>query len=302
MHPMYYGMYRRHGSPGRDGLGYGRLSRTPSPRRGRGRKKRKRNRSKRVQRCMKDPPAKVGGDTWELSREDTGLKLVGELAPPGTKWVYKMCDESRRCYVGFLHAPVPRDRLASFYEQIRDGTDWQQPIDHRGLEIPRKTAWMVAQGCECKYRYGGIEVRAQSFPAWMFEILSIYMPYCGFEDRAHWPDSCNVNLYDNGLSSVGWHSDDEVLFQGLNRDIRILSLSLGQSRKFQIKKNWPEEDELESDKVVLHDGALCTMEGMFQKHYMHRVPKEREGEELGPRINLTWRWIVQHSKACPLCR
>ena len=29
-----------------------------------------------------------------------------------------------------------------------------------------------------------------------------------------WPDSCNLNLYESGDHSVGWHSDDEFLFQG----------------------------------------------------------------------------------------
>eukprot|EP00419_Tripos_fusus_P030741 CAMPEP_0172768436 /NCGR_PEP_ID=MMETSP1074-20121228/184745_1 /TAXON_ID=2916 /ORGANISM="Ceratium fusus, Strain PA161109" /LENGTH=173 /DNA_ID=CAMNT_0013603837 /DNA_START=1 /DNA_END=519 /DNA_ORIENTATION=- len=43
-----------------------------------------------------------------------------------------------------------------------------------------------------------------------------------------------------------------------------------------------------------------TMEGMVQKHYMHRVPKEDNIE--GPRINLTWRWVVRHRPRCPATR
>jgi len=42
------------------------------------------------------------------------------------------------------------------------------------------------------------------------------------------------------------------------------------------------------------------MEGMLQKHYQHRVPKENEN--LGPRINLTWRWIARHNSKCPCDR
>merc|ERR550537_1725663 len=33
------------------------------------------------------------------------------------------------------------------------------------------------------------------------------------------------------------------------------------------------------------------MEGMMQKHYQHRVPKE--GAAQLPRINLTWKWNVK---------
>lgn len=294
-------------------LGYGRLERESSRRRGerregrgRGRAKRPRregrsSRPRRKHRCLRDPPTKVGeGEAWETSREETSLQLVGEMAPPGIQWQYCLRDESRRSYVGYLQGPVPKARRAELFAKIRDGTIWRQPIGHLGVEIPRKTAWMVAPGCECTYRYGGIEVQPQIFPDWMSEVMALYMPFCGLLSQSQWPDSCNVNLYEDGLCSVGWHSDDEALFAGLTNDIRILSLSLGQSRKFQLKKNWPEEGEKDVEKIVLNDGAVCTMEGMLQKHYQHRIPKE--SEELGPRINLTWRWIAQHSKVCPACR
>eukprot|EP00913_Durusdinium_trenchii_P017397 g16355.t1 len=94
--------------------------------------------------------------------------------------------------------------------------------------------------------------------------------------------------------SVGWHSDDESLFQGKLVDIRILSLSLGARRKFELRANWPEEAESTQPKsVMLSDGDMMTMEGMTQKHFQHRVPKE--GHVDGPRINLTWRWTVRHT-------
>jgi len=51
-------------------------------------------------------------------------------------------------------------------------------------------------------------------------------------------------------------------------------------------------------KLQLRDGDLCTMEGMFQKYYDHRVP--REDKKVGPRINITWRWLVEHFPTCSL--
>ena len=36
----------------------------------------------------------------------------------------------------------------------------------------------------------------------------------------------------DGAMSVGWHADDERLFQGKASDIRIISLSLGCTRRF----------------------------------------------------------------------
>jgi alkylated DNA repair dioxygenase AlkB len=100
--------------------------------------------------------------------------------------------------------------------------------------------------------------------------------------------------------SVGWHSDDESLFQGKFGDIRILSLSLGVARKFEIRANWPGERERGFTKIILGDGDLMTMEGMLQKHFMHRVPKEDNIS--GQRINLTWRWVVKHTPRCPASR
>jgi len=270
----------------------------PLRRRGGRKKTKKRTGSKRATRkCTKEPPARLGGgDLWEKSKEDSSLKLVGELAPQ-VQWDYRLKDEARRCFVAYLPSPIPRERLPILYGNIEHGTKWYQPLNREGVEIPRKTAWMVASGCKCNYRYGGLEVQPATFPDWMLEIMQIYMPLCGITERSEWPDSCNLNLYQDGESGVGWHGDDEVLFHGLHTDIRILSLSLGQSRKFQVRKNWPQEGEQEENTLMLHNGDLCTMEGMMQKHYMHRVPKERA--TVGPRINLTWRWVLRHYKACP---
>merc|ERR1712066_1124399 len=99
------------------------------------------------------------------------------------------------------------------------------------------------------------------------------MPMCGLQPH-EWPTSCNLNLYEDGGMSVGWHSDDERLFQGKFQDIRIISFSLGVTRKFELRPNWPEPGERSLHRVLLSDGDLCTMEGMLQKHFQHRVPRE----------------------------
>lgn len=78
----------------------------------------------------------------------------------------------------------------------------------------------------------------------------------------------------------------------------IISLSLGQSRTFQLRRNWPEEGEAMLESIRLKSGDLLTMEGMMQKHYQHRVPKE-SSQSSSPRINLTWRWIAKHYPECP---
>merc|ERR1712224_448886 len=161
---------------------------------------------------------------------------------------------------------------------------------------------MVAPGgCACLYRYGRIEVEPQVYPPWMVQLMSVIMPLAGIPDMSQWPSSCNLNLYDDGGASVGWHSDDESLFQGKFTDISTISLSLGVTRKFELRRNWPDDDqEREVTQMLLKSGDLMTMEGMLQKHFQHRVPKEENIE--GARINLTWRWVLKHRTKCPQCR
>merc|ERR1719263_979055 len=111
--------------------------------------------------------------------------------------------------------------------------------------------------------------------------MQLTMPYCGLKDPSEWPNSCNLNLYEDGGMSVGWHTDDERLFNGKFQDIRIISLSLGASRKFELRLNWPDESKRERKftNLVLGDGDICSMEGMFQKHFQHRVPREENVQE-----------------------
>lgn len=234
----------------------------------------------------------------ELSSTERPLQLIGEAAASAgaahaERWVYPLRDDRLRSFIGYLSCPVAKDTLRAYYERIETGTTWHQPIHATSKEpIPRKTAWMVSGGCTCTYKYGGVDVSPQPFPSWMEEIMSVYMPLCGIKSRADWPNSCNLNLYVDGSMAVGWHADDEKLFQGRQRGVRIISASFGATRTFEYRCVPPEPG---SGRLNLHDGDVCTMEGLSQKHYQHRIPRE---DASGPRINLTWRWVVVHRVEC----
>eukprot|EP00439_Symbiodinium_sp_Y106_P036799 s406_g4.t1 len=209
------------------------------------------------------------------------LELVGDLAPRGVDWSYPLFQEDWRCFAGYLPGALSPKIRARFFQLVHDGTEWLQPSGRWG-PLPLKTAWMCRSPCACKYRYGGAEVLPAPFPDWMDEVMSVCMPLCGLPPHK-WPNSCNwddliqadfcgfgcnLNLYMDGQHSVGWHADNEALFQGKVRDCRIISLSLGQSRRFELLC------EQDFHRLDLSDGDLCTMEGMTQKYYKHRVPKE----------------------------
>lgn len=134
----------------------------------------------------------------------------------------------------------------------------------------------------------------------------------------HTINSCNLNYYPQG-GGVGFHADDEFLFDGLQRPTCIISLSLcwgGGARKFLVKQKQCSEEQaqdFDSPGMVVHEyvlkhGDIMTMEGMFQKHYFHAVwPGDSQDHTddpytQGERINLTWRTIVQHLDGSAECR
>merc|ERR1711971_649661 len=159
----------------------------------------------------------------EQNHRVAGLNIVGHEAPSTAHWTYKVWDEQRRSFVGYLPHSSGRTNpilLRRFFRCARDDTPWERPVGKFG-PLPRKTAWMVSGCCQCGYNYGGTRVLPTAFPNWMYRIMEHFMPFCGLS-RESWPNSCNLNLYDHSGESVGWHADDESLFQGGRRDCCII--------------------------------------------------------------------------------
>merc|ERR1712039_506448 len=92
--------------------------------------------------------------------------------------------------------------------------------------------------------------------------------------------------YEDGSNEVGWHSDDEVYFQSLSGDTRIISFSLGSARDFCWRLQGTDKT---LGSAPLGHGDIMTMEGLFQKHYKHSVPVS--DAPCGRRLNFTFRWI-----------
>lgn len=169
---------------------------------------------------------------------------------------------------------------------------WRRPTSETRGVLPRSAAWLTMAGCLCPYHYGGLKFAPLPMNQWFIDITDRVCQTCGLTER---PNSCNANYYDNGTQMVGWHSDNEPLFNALHQDVLIVSLSLGASRTFEFRSK--DDPEL-TYQISLEDGDLCTMEGFCQKHYLHRVPRELSVQ--APRINLTWRWILKHDAICPM--
>lgn len=154
---------------------------------------------------------------------------------------------------------------------------WDHPaIDLFGKKVPlpRLTRWYGEAG----HTYSGVENTPAPMPAWLNKIRQ--QVEADTETRFN---SALLNYYRGGKDGVAWHSDDE---KELGPYPVIASLSFGASRKFAVRSKGAVKFTWA---VELHHGDLLVMRGESQRNYQHSVPKM--AKEVGPRINITFRWI-----------
>jgi alkylated DNA repair dioxygenase AlkB len=178
----------------------------------------------------------------------------------GTAWV---CEEA----LGEADA-------VRLFAQLMALTPWRQEIATvmgRRVPIPRLTAWHGAAG----YVYSGIRMTPAPWNPPLLEIKSVAEACAG-----HAFNSVLLNLYRDGRDSVSWHADNEP---GLGRNPVIASVSLGATRRFQMKHRG-REVRIALD---LPSGSCLVMAGATQHYWLHQVPKS--SRPVDPRINLTFR-------------
>jgi len=231
----------------------------------------------------------------------------------GEGWKPVVEDNPRRSFCFLRQNIWPVEQLQEELEIIMAGTDWFELQSRKSGFVTRSTAWYVPKGCCCRYTYSEHSMEPQPRPQWLEEIEGrVLGDGCGL-CQSEWPDSVNVNLYVDDGQSVGWHSDDEGLFRGCEKDCRIISASWGTPRNFEVAlklrqhvSGRPSVFRESLRAITLHSGDICTMEGRFQRHYSHQISKGPSASETLPptkiRVNLTWRHIVQHKPYCPMSR
>lgn len=189
---------------------------------------------------------------------------------------------------------IDRLTLNEWFNRLKNEIEWVQENNHgrHGAKAqPRLSCW--ACKCPCKYFYGSTIAQRSEYPPILWQIEDAVFRNLQFPTP---PDCCFLNYYRSEDDCIGWHQDDEELFDGRNSSICVISLSLGATRNFEIKIN-SGDSKTPVHSFPLHDGDLCCMSGYFQKYYKHRVPPGRpqNAGEMGQRISLTWRWILQHN-------
>ena len=114
-------------------------------------------------------------------------------------------------------------------------------------------------------------------------------PWCGKKDVPTW---LNLNQYAGSGSLIRWHSDNEPLFGPQNSRKLIVSLSSGNSVEFMVRRR--ARGKVPSSIQVDH-GDILVMDGPAQPEYEHCTASGLQG----PRVNLTYRWVAQHTAFCP---
>ena len=183
--------------------------------------------------------------------------------------------------IELLERFVTPDRSEAIFAALRSQIAFaQRPIRIMGRTVmqPRLSAWIGDPGTA--YTYSGVLNEPEPWPAALQDELRHAVSAAAGE---HF-NSVLCNLYRDGSDSMGMHADAE---RELGPEPVIASLSLGATRRFQVRHRRAAADRLDID---LHDGSLLIMRGELQRHYRHAVPKQRAITE--PRINLTFRRIM----------
>lgn len=120
------------------------------------------------------------------------------------------------------------------------------------------------------------------------ELPDLVMPFLDWVNKLYetkWVfNQVLINWYADGHHYIGPHADDE---KQLVPGSPIISLSLGETRKFRIRdKN---ERKIVKD-IDMPNETCIAMCGEMQKHYLHEVPKitGNKGIDMGKRINITF--------------
>ncbi len=194
---------------------------------------------------------------------------------------------------GWLPLPLPGGELAfwprwlgveeadTLLAELQAVVPWEVHrirIYGKDVDSPRLSCWIGNP--EATYVYSRTRFEPHPWPSVLAGLRTRVEQACGARFN-----SVLANLYRNGQDSMGWHSDNEP---ELGERPVIASLSIGAERRFRLK---PRQGGTREDMriITLGHGSLLRMAGDTQRLYVHDLPKTSAA--IGPRINLTFRWI-----------
>ena len=176
-------------------------------------------------------------------------------------------------------SPMEADAL---FDALFDAVPWEVHrirMFGRWVDSPRLSCWIGDE--EAAYRYSGTLFEPRPWLPILLDVRKRLEVECNA-----FFNSVLANLYRDGRDAMGWHRDDEP---ELGDAPLIASLSLGATRRFQLK----DADGVRHP-IELTNGDLLLMSGDSQRRYRHALP--RTAKPVGPRINLTFRYIQSQAR------
>lgn len=168
--------------------------------------------------------------------------------------------------------------------ELIDESAWRQEritVYGKSYLQPRLSAWHGDRG----YRYSGIRLEPAPWTPLLAALRQCIetLTECEF-------NSVLLNYYRDHNDSMGMHADDE---RDLGARPAIASLSLGARREFRLKHRT--RHDLPAVRLPLTSASLLLMRGATQRFWKHGIPRQRAA--CGPRVNLTFRFIVAPGEA-----
>lgn len=165
-----------------------------------------------------------------------------------------------------LYLPYFIEKPNELFDLILNNVNWDNSMK------ARKTASFGKS-----YNYSQIEYPEIEMMAELKTIINDLIPFIGFE-----ANNCLINLYENGGSTMGYHSDDISI---LSENTGIAIISLGETREIKFREI---DNKDKKTSYFLENGSLFYMNQDIQNKYQHSIPKSNT---LNARISLTFRKI-----------
>jgi alkylated DNA repair dioxygenase AlkB len=160
-------------------------------------------------------------------------------------------------------------------EQIKDKLECKPPIKIYGKICHQQRDVGFFSDIVEYFNYSGNTKKAQSLGFEMNELLDKMNNMMNYKFNA-----ILINRYNDGNDYIGSHADNEYIYQD-----NISCISYGQERIFRIR-------DMNKKRVIdipMSNGQVISMQGEFQKHFYHEIPKQNKKKINNTRYSFTFR-------------
>lgn len=168
--------------------------------------------------------------------------------------------------VVYIENFIPNPNL--IFHHLNKNIDWDLRMKSR-----KTASFGVA------YNYSQISYASKNMIPEIEDLSLLINKYLKFK-----PNNCLINLYENGNSKMGFHSDQIDI---LAKNTGVVIVSLGQERILQFRNIVDKEIKFN---YSLKNGSLLYMNQETQLNWQHSIPKD---ESTKPRMSITFRNLIQ---------